>query len=239
MENLAFTIQWATFISVSRRQAKPAEDGGSGRKKPIPLCITHACSEEAFPSESPVWYVFSGRPSQCRIAVTARWTHKRGKDFVCGVQEQAWKKRKFSDAEVVCEGVRTPVHRSTLCAASPVFDAAFSSAMREGQTAAYEIKGSSPAAVEALLCYIYIGEFDCPSEELGLLLDLAVQYDIADLCKEVAGQLTADVTVQNVRSRFAVLKRHSQHDEGITAAFKAIVQLVKADASDHLISALV
>ena len=53
--------------------------------------------------------------------------------------------------------------------------------MQEGQSAAYEIKESSPAAVEAMLRYIYTGDFECPSAELELLLDLAVQYEIADL----------------------------------------------------------
>merc|ERR1711918_17155 len=66
-------------------------------------------------------------PSALSIVCTVCDGVKRGRDAVCDVQERAWKQRKFSDAEIVCAGVRTAVHRSTLCAASPVFDAAFSS----------------------------------------------------------------------------------------------------------------
>ena len=87
---------------------------------------------------------------------------KRSRGVVFETQERAWKQRRFPDAEVICNGERTAVHRSTLCAASPVFDA-FSSSMQEGCAATYEIKESTPAAVEAMLCYIYTGEFNCPS----------------------------------------------------------------------------
>ena len=64
------------------------------------------------------------------------------------------------------------VHRATLSAASPVFDAAFSSQMSEGNTATYEIKDT---AVEAMLRYIYIGDSDCLPDDLAFLLDLSSQ----------------------------------------------------------------
>lgn len=212
--------------------------GGWGIRTEETNGTCYLCREDDIQSESAVWKPFGfGQLTSSRVP-TVRCRNKRASDFVCDVQDQAWKKRKFSDAEVICEGVRTAVHRSTLCAASPVFDAAFSSAMQEGQNAAYEIKDSSPAAVEAMLRFIYTGVLDCPSAELGLLLDLAVQYNIAGLCSEVATKLTAGVTVQNVRSRFAALKRHSQQDERIMAALKDMVKLVRADASDDLILAL-
>jgi hypothetical protein len=51
---------------------------------------------------------------------------------VAATQERAWKARKFCDAELVCGATRIEVHRSTLAAASPVFAAAFSSALQEG-----------------------------------------------------------------------------------------------------------
>ena len=67
------------------------------------------------------------------------------------------------------------IDRATLSAASPVFDAAFSSQMSEGNTATYEIKDSTPTAVEAMLRYIYIGDSDCLPDDLAFLLDLSSQ----------------------------------------------------------------
>ena len=58
--------------------------------------------------------------------------------------------------------------------------------MGEGQSAVYEIRESSPAAVEAMLRYIYTGDFECPIAELPRLLDLSVQYELSFFSEEVA-----------------------------------------------------
>ena len=86
------------------------------------------------------------------------------------------------------------VHRATLSAASPVFDAAFSSQMSEGNTATYEIEDSTPTAVEAMLRYIYIGDSDCLPDDLAFLLDLSAQYELDDLCAEVLERMAKDLT---------------------------------------------
>lgn len=159
----------------------------------------------------------------------------------CGVidtQERAWKQRKFSDAEIVCAGVRVAVHRSTLAAASAVFDAAFSSAMAEGRSAIYEIKEVSPAAVEAMLCYIYTGVLESQGTDLAALFDLSVQYELHGLCEEVALELPRGVSVDNVRECMAMLKRHSQNDHAKNA-LEAILKIVKKNGNEDLILALV
>ena len=93
---------------------------------------------------------------------------------------RAWKQRKFTDAAVVCSEERIPVHRATLCAASPVFDAAFTSSMEEGASATYTVRDADPAAVEALLRFLYTGAACAPDAELepAPLLDLAVFYQV-------------------------------------------------------------
>ena len=137
-------------------------------------------------------------PSPVLRIVKPRQT-KRGRDAVCVTQERAWKQRKFSDSEVVCSGVHIAVHRATLSAASPVFDAAFSSQMSEGNTATYEIKDSTPTAVEAMLRYIYIGDSDCLPDDLAFLLDLSAQYELDDLCAEVLERMAKDLTSWQAR----------------------------------------
>ena len=47
------------------------------------------------------------------------------------------------------------VHRCTLAAASPIFEAAFASALQEGESTVYAIKESTPDADEAMLRFVY------------------------------------------------------------------------------------
>ena len=127
---------------------------------------------------------------------------------VTASQERAWKHRKFTDAVVVCDGARIPVHRATLASASPVFDAAFTSTLIEGQLAVYEIQESSSATVEAMLSYIYTWQVTAAAENTASLLELAVQYELSDLYGFAAKRLLDDLTEDNVRERMLVLKRH-------------------------------
>mmetsp|Transcript_27857 Transcript_27857/g.86745 ORF Transcript_27857/g.86745 Transcript_27857/m.86745 type:complete len:274 (+) Transcript_27857:49-870(+) len=163
---------------------------------------------------------------------------KRARQPVMGVQERVWKQRKFTDAEVVCGGVHMAVHRATLCAASPVLDAAFSSSMAEGKNSLYEIKDSTPEAVEAMLCYIYTGGSAFPVTQLPQLLELAVKYQLADLIADVVRELPKGITPESVRERLAILKRHS----AIPIVKDALIELlksIKAADSNELILALI
>mmetsp|Transcript_7318 Transcript_7318/g.22664 ORF Transcript_7318/g.22664 Transcript_7318/m.22664 type:complete len:258 (-) Transcript_7318:70-843(-) len=157
-------------------------------------------------------------------------TKRTRADDVTPVQERLWQQRKFTDAEVVCAGERMAVHRAQLSAASPVFEAAFMSDMQEGQRAVFEIKESTPAAVEAMLHYIYTGSVGTASPEL---LDLAVQYQLDSLVGHTAHALVEDVNTENVRERMLALKRHSG-SAPVAAALKEMVQQVLADKSGAL-----
>ena len=66
-------------------------------------------------------------------------------------EERPWKRRKFTDAELVCGDESFEVHRGLLAAKSEVFEAAFESAFQEGVRAKYEIKDASKAAVKGTL----------------------------------------------------------------------------------------
>lgn len=135
---------------------------------------------------------------------------KRCSSNVLAVQDRVWKRRRFTDAVVTCGDKSFEVHRSTLSAASVVFEAAFESPMKEGGAAAYEIKDSTPAAVEGLLSFLYTGFFNVPDAELAGLLHLAVQYEIEDLVAIVARHLLEDLTPENVQDRARALKLHRQ-----------------------------
>ena len=113
-----------------------------------------------------------------------------------------WTNRRFTDAVVVIVGKRFAVHRSVLSEASPVFYRAFSGSMREASKACYEVKDSTPDAVEAMLKYVYTGAAPKESEDITLpLLELAVQYELADLCEKAANDLLVGIGKGNVLER--------------------------------------
>ena len=145
-------------------------------------------------------------------APTCTALRKRSLESVGAVLGNAWKQRKFTDAEVVCCGMRIPVHRSTLSAASPVFEAHFSSPMKDGETAVYEIRDSTPEAVEALLCFVYTGEQPA-AELLSSVSELALQYELEDLAKLTAKRMAEGRGLQKGSGQTSSDDRHRREHE--------------------------
>lgn len=140
-----------------------------------------------------------------------------------------WTSRKFADAKVVCAGTQFRVHRAILCQASPVFDSAFSGSMREAADAQFEVKNSTPEAVEAMLKYMYTGEVPAGPELMTLpLLELAAQYELTRLLEKLAGDLLADVDAANVYERVQVLKRHVQRPQ-VAPAWDKMLDVLSHD----------
>jgi len=164
---------------------------------------------------------------------------RRKRSNVEMIQERAWKQRRFSDAYIVCNDVRTDVHRVILCAASPVFDAAFSSAMAEGHSAIYEIKDATPAVVDAMLSHIYTGVLQCEGSDLPDLFRLARQYELDSLGEEVAAKMLEDVSVDNVQQRLAILKLHRRDKDFVESAVNKMLKIVRKDNNVEMILALV
>lgn len=172
-----------------------------------------------------------------QVQGSIRRGRKRNLDDVVKIQERAWRERKFTDAEIVCDGRRMPVHRATLSAASPVFDAAFSSSLSEGQSAVYEIRESTPEAVETMLRYIYTGDIDAADTAWAPLLDLAAQYQLGNLIKEASACLLSGLSTENVKVRAAALRRHQQH-AAVNDALKCFCDALRKDQSNDLLLAL-
>eukprot|EP00746_Dinoflagellata_sp_MGD_P144158 gnl/MRDRNA2_/MRDRNA2_76909_c0_seq1.p1 gnl/MRDRNA2_/MRDRNA2_76909_c0~~gnl/MRDRNA2_/MRDRNA2_76909_c0_seq1.p1 ORF type:complete len:349 (+),score=70.40 gnl/MRDRNA2_/MRDRNA2_76909_c0_seq1:193-1239(+) len=150
-------------------------------------------------------------------------------DNVIAVQERVWKQRKFTDAVITCSGKRFEAHRAILSGASHVFEAAFSSSMQEGQSGVYEIKESTPVAVEGMLRFMYTGCISVPEEELAPLLELAVQYDLGHLADACAESLLVDLTAENLPVRAKALKRHSKFSTAIGAAWEEMLDKLQSD----------
>jgi len=152
--------------------------------------------------------------------------------------EMPWKRRRFTDVEVTCGNKSFSAHRGTLASRSDVFFTAFGSSFAEARTANYDIKNSSPEAVEAMLYYMYTGHLKVKQEILADLLNLAAQYQLDDLITLVSKHLAAGVDEQNVVNRTKVLKLH-QSREPCKIAFDSILKKVMADSSQGLLRALV
>eukprot|EP00434_Breviolum_minutum_P008732 symbB.v1.2.007697.t1/scaffold468.1/size202162/11 len=129
-------------------------------------------------------------------------------------EERPWKRRKFTDAELVCGNESFEVHRGLLAAKSAVFEAAFESAFQEGVKAKYEIKDASKAAVKGMLYFLYTGNLSVESDEtLPDILNLAMQYELYALADKVVPHLAAGIDANNIGLRARLLKRHVEREE--------------------------
>jgi len=129
-------------------------------------------------------------------------------------EERPWKRRKFTDAELVCGNESFEVHRGLLAAKSAVFEAAFESAFQEGVKAKYEIKDASKDAVKGMLYFLYTGNLSVESDEtLPDILNLAMQYELYALADKVVPHLAAGIDANNIGLRARLLKRHVEREE--------------------------
>ena len=106
--------------------------------------------------------------------------------------ERLWRERKFTDAVVICEGHRFPVHRAILYTASPVFERMLENGMRESELSDIEIKDASPEAVEAMLQHVYtavVPEGASPAK----LFALSMRFGLERLAKEVGNLMLEDI----------------------------------------------
>lgn len=102
-----------------------------------------------------------GREGFARILVRVRVGEESASNAASQADEmmsQIFKKRRFTDFVLSCEGQDFACHRAILAEASPVFDAALSSNMVEAQQHRLEILDAEPAVVEAMLAFIYSSE---------------------------------------------------------------------------------
>jgi hypothetical protein len=163
---------------------------------------------------------------------------KRGTPVETDLLTKVWKQRKFTDAEVLCDGQRIPVHRCTLIAASPVFEAAFTSAMREGESTIYEIKDSTPEAVEAMLCFVYTKK-EPPAELLDAVFELAVQYELEELARVSAKKMPATLSISNVKAFIQKLKLHRATNSVAKEVFDELIEKIKTSRNSDLLIAAV
>eukprot|EP00929_Paragymnodinium_shiwhaense_P087376 TRINITY_DN47573_c0_g1_i1.p1 TRINITY_DN47573_c0_g1~~TRINITY_DN47573_c0_g1_i1.p1 ORF type:complete len:258 (-),score=27.80 TRINITY_DN47573_c0_g1_i1:127-837(-) len=137
-----------------------------------------------------------------------------------------WLDCEFADCKVICGGREFLCHRIVLGTASVVWRAAFTSAFREARDATININGADVAAVEALLQYVYKGEFN---DDLAMaLLPLAHLYEVHELVGLCAASLRSSVSKDNVVEVVSLMKKFIDHEK-VAVEWPPLVERVRAD----------
>lgn len=145
----------------------------------------------------------------------------------------------FTDAIISGgDGHELAVHRNVLAAASPVFQKAFSSHMREGLEMKIIIADASTTAVHALLAFIYEGTLD-PTQAIPLL-PLAHRYELMDLVARCASCIVDNLTVETLVDAIVALKPFVAYNENVRHAWEKAQQLVcrNPDMLNHMFSSV-
>lgn len=118
-----------------------------------------------------------------------------------------FKRRRFTDFVIVCGDKEFPCHRAVVAESSPVFEAAVSGNMTEGQSGRIDIKDAEPDAVSAMLSFMYTGKLDDEHDLDHLkLLVLGDRYGIDKLVAACAPRLLEKLSPDTVASVARVLK---------------------------------
>lgn len=127
----------------------------------------------------------------------------------------------FSDVMLKCGDVKLSAHKSILAARSPVFKAMFENRMKESRAREIGIPDVTPAALKAMLNYIYSAKTVDFTEKLACeLLYAADKYELLELKEMCVSYLKGVVSIENV---FRILDVAILHDESL-----------KLSACDHI-----
>jgi len=141
----------------------------------------------------------------------------------------AWKRRRFTDYNIVCEDEEIPCHREVLASCSPVFDRALDPhRYKEGCSNRYELKGSKVAVVKSMVEFMYTGSLPESSADLVELLCLADQYQVEDLVQRCAKLLIEQICPQNVVALTRAVKGFKSQPNFVPL-WKEIQKMIKGD----------
>lgn len=149
---------------------------------------------------------------------------------------RAWKKRRFTDFTLICQGHELPCHRSILAEASEVFEAAISINMQEARERRMVVEDAEPAQVEAMLCYVYTGEVNVAEyTDCLALLKLGDRYAVHGLIKACAPQILDHLSPVNVGAVKRAL-RQVRGDTQIAKLWEQFQSIVRGN--DELFAAM-
>eukprot|EP00929_Paragymnodinium_shiwhaense_P055839 TRINITY_DN27952_c0_g1_i1.p1 TRINITY_DN27952_c0_g1~~TRINITY_DN27952_c0_g1_i1.p1 ORF type:complete len:297 (+),score=65.66 TRINITY_DN27952_c0_g1_i1:44-934(+) len=115
------------------------------------------------------------------------------------LMDNVWKKRRYTDFKIMCGDQEIECHRAILAGASSVFEAALAnSQLAEAREQKMEIKDFEPAAVRAMVTFLYTGEVEDTSVDHVKLLALADCYGVESLVQAMAQHVLDKLCTDNV-----------------------------------------
>ena len=108
-----------------------------------------------------------------------------------------WRDERLTDFVVCAEGVEFKAHRIVLASSSGYFLTLFESNMRDAADATHAIQGIRPAALEALLAFVYEGACEIEEGLLTEVLEAAARLVVDALKQACADAIGARLTPSN------------------------------------------
>ena len=108
-----------------------------------------------------------------------------------------WRQELLTDFAISVDGVDFKAHRVALASSSVYFLKLFKSGMCDGACPALALQGISPAALEALLTFVYEGACEIKEGLLAEVLEAATRLGVDALKDACAGVIGAQLTPSN------------------------------------------
>ncbi len=121
---------------------------------------------------------------------------------------------KYADIKLTCKDKEFDCHKFILAAQSSVFDTMFSNKENlEVKQGVVSIKDMEPEELEALLKFVYTGEFDDEMKPFAkALLAAGDKYDVKDLVALVEDELIRTLNLENAIDIFLLAHIHNVQD---------------------------
>ena len=146
------------------------------------------------------------------------------------------REKETCDFLVICEDQMFPCHKAILSARSSVFSNMFTANMLEAATGRWEVKDSTPEAVEIMTDFIYSGKIDYASleERPEEILHLANFYDLPDLTYTAKVMIVWKLSPENALSTLVNFERYAATDEVVK---KEVIGFIKKNVKGVVDSA--
>lgn len=146
------------------------------------------------------------------------------------------KDKQFCDVVLNVNGREFEAHKIILASRSPVFNAMFTSKMKENSKNIVDIEDISEDVFEELLSYIYTGEVNKLNHLAGELIFAADKYQIEDLKIICEHKLITMISIQNCIHLLQVSDAHSlyQLEQKLIPFIKENINKIEESVFDDL-----
>ncbi|XP_052791911.1 kelch-like protein 10 [Mya arenaria] len=136
----------------------------------------------------------------------------------CNILNELRKSGQLTDAVIVVEHHKFPIHRAIMSACSPYFRALFTNELFNTDRKEVVIPGVSAEAMKIIIDYAYTRRIDVCPDNVELLLPAADQFHVNGMVKACCDYLAAEMTAENCIGIYKFAKTYFCHQLERTAA---------------------